>query len=141
MKLFTIISEGRKEDIKKQLLTKYPEAETLIDAALRSDPTGSKYIEYINKYFDDLYPVLKSWGRENEILEYFDNIGWWEKNYNKLSVDDLDSIYDDAKADNKSSDLLSSISSIKPEQIRDINSWDIRLLKYVRDYKIGRAHV
>ena len=134
MKLFTIILEGRKEDIKKQLLTKYPEAETLIDAALRSDPTGSKYLEYINKYFDDLYPILKSWGRENEILEYFDNIGWWEKNYNKLSVDDLDSIYDDAKADNKSSSLLSSISSIKPEQIRDINSWDIRLLKYVRDY-------
>ena len=134
MKLVTIISEARKDDIKKQLLTKYPEAETFIDAALRSDPTGSKYIEYINRYFDDLYPVLKSWGNENKLFDYFDNIGWWEKNYNKLSMDDLDSIYDDAKADNKSSDLLSSISSIKPEQIRDINSWDIRLLKYVRDY-------
>ena len=134
MKLTNIILEGRKEDIKKQLLTKYPEAETYIDAALRSDPTGSKYIEYINRYFDDLYPVLKSWGNENKLFDYFDNIGWWEKNYNKLSVDDLDSIYEDAKADNASSTLLSSISSIKPEQIKDINSWDIRVLKYVRDY-------
>jgi len=134
MKLTNIILEGRKEDIKKQLLTKYPDAETYIDAALRSDPTGSKYIEYINRYFDDLYPILKSWGNENKIFDYFDNIGWWEKNYNKLSIDDLDSIYEDAKADNVSSKLLSSISSIKLEQIKDINSWDIRLLKYVRDY-------
>jgi hypothetical protein len=134
MKLTDIILEGRKEDIKKQLLTKYPEAETLIDAALRSDPTGSKYIEYINRSFDDLYPVLKSWNRENDILDYFDNVGWWEKNYNKISVDDLDSIYEDAKGNNASSTLLSAISNIKPEQIKDINSWDIRLLKYVRDY-------
>jgi hypothetical protein len=134
MKLTDIILEGRKEDIKKQLLTKYPEAETLIDAALRSDPTGTKYIEYINRSFDDLYPVLKSWDKENNILDYFDNIGWWEKNYNKISINDLDSIYEDAKTNQVSSTLLSSISSIDPKQIKDINSWDIRLLKYVRDY-------
>lgn len=134
MKLTDIILEGRKEDIKKQLLTKYPEAETLIDAALRSDPTGSKYIEYINRNFDNLYPNFKSWGRENDLLDMFDNISWWEKNYNKLSIDDLDSIYEDAKSDGATSTLLSSISSIKPEQIKDINAWDIRLLKYVRDY-------
>ena len=134
MKLVQILSEAKKDDVKKELLNKFPEAETYIDAVLRSDTTGYKYMDYIKKSFEELFPILNSWGRPDDIFDYFDNITWWEKNYNKLSVDDLDSIYEDAKADNSSGKLLSTISSIKPEAIKDINSWDIRVLKYVRDF-------
>ena len=134
MKLVQILSEAKKDDVKKELLNQFPEAETYIDAAIRSDSTGYKYMDYIKRSFEDLYPKLKSWDNADKIFEYFDNITWWEKNYNKISVDDLDSIYEDAKADGSSGNLLSTISSIKPESVKDINSWDIRLLKYVRDF-------
>ena len=134
MKLVQILSEAKKDDVKKELLSKFPDAETYIDAAIRSDSTGYKYMDYIKKSFEDLYPKLKSWDNADKIFEYFDNITWWEKNYNKISVDDLDSIYEDAKADGSTGTLLSTISSIKPESVKDINSWDIRLLKYVRDF-------
>ena len=99
MKLVQILSEAKKDDVKKELLNKFPDAETYIDAAIRSDSTGYKYMDYIKKSFEDLYPKLKSWDTADKIFEYFDNITWWEKNYNKISVDDLDSIYEDAKAD------------------------------------------
>jgi hypothetical protein len=134
MKLVQILSEAKKDDVRKELLSQFPEAETYIDAAIRSDSTGYKYMDYIKRSFEDLYPALKSWNRSDNIFDYFDNITWWEKNYNKLTVDDLDAIYEDAKADSVPGSLLSTISSIKPEAIKDINSWDIRMLKYVRDY-------
>ena len=120
MKLVQILSEAKKDDVKKELLNKFPEAETYIDAVLRSDTTGYKYMDYIKKSFEELFPILNSWGRPDDIFDYFDNITWWEKNYNKLSIDDLDSIYEDAKADGSSATLLSTISSIKPEAIKDI---------------------
>jgi len=134
MKLFSILTESKKSDVKKELLSKFPEAEMYIDRAINSDPTGFKYMDYIKRSFIDLYPISKSWGNEESLVEYFDDISWFENNYKRLSIDDIDSIYEDAKADNASQKMLRSIVSINPNKIRDINSWDIRTLKYVRDY-------
>ncbi len=91
-----ILLEGRKEDAKKRLLNKYPNNETSIDTILGIDPTGSKYIPYLEYVYNKFGSEYE---RDSDTLQYqypflSKGVALFHVNQNKITKEVIDEYLD-----------------------------------------------
>lgn len=87
-KIFLV--EGKKEDASKRLTQKFPKYSDYINRILDSDPTGSRFITWIEKNLEEKLNASKGETLTGENLSYwFDAfyfaVGMFANNYNRIS--------------------------------------------------------
>jgi len=119
------ISESKKSDVAQKLKQKYEYDGSVIDRILESDPTGSKYVEYLGRMFDQFVSGINDGkgGLSVPIADFIENklriwVEWFHRNYNKITSEDVRNALSDFRNTKNLIDVDKLIKSPK-----DINNY------------------
>ena len=142
MKILKLILESKKSDAVQYFTEKYPNSESIFEELFSFDPTGHKYVDYIKRWLEfyiGKYDVHFSTGfRPDELFSWFENIKWFEENYRRIKLSDIEKLFDVAKSNMEPASFLGEISKIGEQTKTDINRYPPSVLRYLREVVDGR---